>query len=327
MRRTRVLSYALNPPLEAEDGDRVATNLDLVLRLLDDAEKYDPNFVCFPEFILQLRYRRDGLSRDEVAQPIPGAATDAVAEKAAELGSYVFLPMIQRDGDDLRNAATFIGPTGEIVGIAHKFAPTIGEMNDGTKPGEDVKVWKTEFGRVGACICWDGRYPELGVRFAEKGANLVFHPTTAKSYQHFETWAKYYGYHVVACDKTEARTLTPTGTRLGEITGHMGTPSVNLGDDASAGVSFAIVNTDCGSYGRYQNRETVNAIRERYGGDIAFHELPEVGNIVVESLTDDCSIEDLEAEFEMETMLDYEERTRKRVFEESEQSPLLPPRE
>ncbi len=324
MRTANVLSYALDPPTDAVDGDRVATNLALVLELLDDAKKYDPDFVCFPEYILQLRYRGDGLSRTEVAEPVPGPATDAVAEKANTLDSYVWLPMIQRTGDRLYNAVVLIGPDGAIVGVAHKAAPTIGEMDEGTAPGEHVGVWDTEFGRVGAAVCWDERYPELGVRFAEERADIVFHPTTAGAYQHFLTWAKYYGYHHVTCDKYVARVITPTGARIAETSSGMGNPKITFSGGATARTSFAALNTDSRTYGSFQNRDAMDSIRDEYGGRVTFHELPEVGNIVIESLEPGLSVADVEAAFDLETMFAYEERTRARVFEETDSSPLLP---
>ena len=323
MRQVRVLSFALDPPIDA--ADRVETNLDLVLDLLDEAANYDPDFVCFPEFILQLRYAGDGLSREEVAQSIPGPATDAVAEKAVALDCYVWLPMIERDGNSLYNAVALIGPNGEVRGRSRKFAPTIGEMDGGVVPGTDIQVWDTKFGRVGALICWDARYPELGARFAQRGVDLLFHPTTAKSTRRFESWAGYYGYHVMLCDKHEAKIVTPASGIIAATSTGLGNPSIEFDGGADARVSFTIVNTDCGSYGSFQSRETTDAIRNRYGGSVIFHELTDVGNVVIESVDESVSVVDLEREFDLEPMFTYEDRTRERVHRAADGSPLLPP--
>lgn len=324
MRETRILSYALDPPSAAPDGDRVGTNLDHVLQLLDDARAYDPDFVCFPEFVLQLRYRGDGLARTAVARPIPGDATAAVGEKAADLDSYVLLPMIQQAGDAVYNAVALVGRDGEVVGVAHKVAPTVGEMDEGTRPGETIRTWDTPFGRIGVSICWDARYPEVGVRLAERRADLVFHPTTGRASQQFVTWAKYYGYHHVTCDKHDAWITTPTGARIARTSTGAGNPTVEFEGGATARVSFDVVNTDCRTYGLHQNRGVTSAIRERYRGKVAFHAVPEAGNVVVESLADDLTVADIEAAFDLETMFAYEERTRARVFAETDRSPLLP---
>lgn len=323
MRQARILSFALNPPVEVTN--RVKTNLDLVLDLLDEAMNYDPDFVCFPEFILQLRYAGDGLSRQEVAQTIPGPATNAVAEKAAELESYVWLPMIEYDGVSYHNSVALIGPDGKVRGRSYKFAPTIREMDGGIEPGTEVTTWETEFGRVGALICWDARYSELGARFAQQDVDLLFHPTTAKSTHRFESWAAYYGYHVVLCDKHEAKTITPTSGIVAATSTNFGNPSIEFDDGGDARISFAIVNTDCGSYGRYQNRKQTDAIRDQHGGSVTFHELPDVGNVIIESLDESVSVADLEQEFDLEPMFAYENRTRDRIYRETDASPLLPP--
>lgn len=323
MRETRVLSFAFDPPMETTD--RVATNLRLILKLLDEAERYDPDFVCFPEFALQLRYAGDGESRASVARPIPSAATDAVAERAAALDSFVWLPMIERDGETCANSAVLIGPDGEIRGRTRKFVPTLGELDDGVRPGTTVDVWETPFGRVGALVCWDERYPELGVQFARRGVDLLFHPTTARSTRRFETWAAYYGFHVVVCDKHRATTITPATGKVAATSPNAGNPAIDLGDGAIARVSFAAVNTDCGSYGSFQNRTRMDAIRERHGGSVVFHELPDVGTIVVECIDDSVTVADLERRFDLEPMFAYEDRTRTRAYDAVEDGPLLPP--
>ncbi|WP_207592253.1 carbon-nitrogen hydrolase family protein [Halomontanus rarus] len=324
MREARVLLIAQNDPVEVEDEDRIETNLSNSLALLDEAKAYDPDFVCFPEFILQLRFDHDGLAREDVAQPIPGPATDAVGEKAAELESYVLFPMIERDGDDLYNAIAFVGPDGEVIGTSHKLVPTIGEMEDGTKPGEDVVVWETEFGRVGSLICWDSRYPELGVRLAQKGADLVFFPTTGSAHLPFRTWASYYGYHVAYCDKNDAKVFTPTGDVIAHNDDGFANPSIDLGDGGEAHLSFSIVNTDVGVYGDSQTMGAMSDILDEYAGSLVFHEANREGTVVLESVDDSVTLADVENEFGVEPMFDLEERTRRHVLDIADRTPLLP---
>lgn len=66
-------------PVEVEN--RLEANLSNSFTLLNEAKAYDPDFICFSEFILQLRFDHDGLVCEDVVQPIPGRATDAVGEK------------------------------------------------------------------------------------------------------------------------------------------------------------------------------------------------------------------------------------------------------
>lgn len=43
-------------------------------------------------------------------------------------------------------------------------------------PGSDVTVFDTEFGRMGAAVCYDVRFPELHRAMAVRGAEVVFLP-------------------------------------------------------------------------------------------------------------------------------------------------------
>lgn len=322
MREARVLLIAQNDPVEVED--RIETNLSNSLRLLDEAKAYDPDFVCFPEFILQLRFSHAGLSRAEVAQPVPGPATDAVAEKAAELDSYVLFPLIERDGDGLYNSVAFIGPDGDVIDTSHKLVPTVNEMETGTSPGEEVVVWDTEFGRVGSLVCWDSRYPELGVRLAQQEADLVFFPTTGSAHLPFLTWASYYGFHVAYCDKNDAKVFTPTGDVIAHNDHSFGNPSVDLGDGGEAHLSFSVVNTDVGVYGDVQNKEVMPDVLDEYAGSLVFHEANREGTAVLESVDESVTMADVEAEFGLEPLFAQEERTRQYVLDTAERTPLLP---
>lgn len=319
MRRTRILSVALFNPTDEDDPDeRVRVNLENILAMLDRAKGYDPDFVCFPEACLQ--HAASGMLED-VAQPIPGPATDAVGEKAAELDSYVVLPMYERDGDAFYNAAAFIDPDGDVVGTYRKVAPTDGEMDNGITPGGEVPAWDTPFGRVGIAICWDNRYPEVGTRLRAEGVNLLFFPTHGTGHHQMMQWAQYNGYHVALCDKHDAKVYTPYRSVLAEVGDEWKNPEVEDADlrGGRAWLSFAEVNTDCKSY--HKASETAwdwpNEIAREYPGSTQFSAQPGDGIFVLESLDEDLSLEDLEAEFDMETVAEYEEGVRRRVHEET----------
>jgi hypothetical protein len=319
MRQTRILSVALHNP--RSETDRVEKNLDNILGLLDVADQYDPDFVCFPEVALQHAAVQDGVA-EELAQPIPGPATEAVSEKASALDSYVVLPMYERDGGHCYNAAALIDPDGDVRGVYRKVAPTVGEMDGGLTPGEDVPVWDTEFGRVGICICWDVKYPEVGSRLARQGADLVLHPTHGSGFRRFQTWAQYYGFEVAFCDKHGARVFSPVGTDVAGNANEWNLPEVDDLDlhAGTARLSFAEVNTDTDTYPR---SPVLSDVMAAYRGDVVMHERSDEGVVVLESISEDVSLADLEREFDdLEPSTGYEERTRQRVLREVDDSPL-----
>lgn len=320
MQRARLLSVALHNP--RVDTDRAEKHLDNILRMLDRATEYDPDFVCFPEVSLGHAARQDGLL-EEAAQEVPGPATEAVGEKARALDSYVILPLYERDGDNFYNSAVLINPSGEVQGVYRKVAPTGGEIDGGITPGEEVPVFETEFGRVGLFICWDIKYSEVGARLARKGADLVFHPTHGSGHRRCQTWAQYYGYQVVFCDKHGARVFEPVGIDVGANANEWNLPTVDDIDlnGGEARLSFAEVNVDCATY---TQREVLSDVMDEYRGDIVMHERTSEGFVVLESVSETVSLDDVEREFDdLEQARGYEERMRQRILDASDDSPLI----
>lgn len=324
MRRIRTLQYALHNPSDSDDPqERVDINLRNILALLDHAAGHDPDLVVFPEAALQ--HAASDMVED-VAQPVPGPATDAVAEKAVALDSYVVLPMYEQADGRYYNSAALIDPSGEVLGTFRKLVPTIREMDCGISPGSEVPVWDTDLGRVGMFICWDSRYPEIGTELGAKGVELAVHPTHGSSHEAYRVWAKYNGFHVALCDKNDAKMYTPTGAVLGQNEAGWKAPRVEDVDleDAEAVLSFTEVNTDMRSYSRGSSTawDWPNDIREAYPGSIVLHNSFEDAVSIVECVDENLTLDDLEAEFEMETTRDYEDRTRERAIAEAEDSPL-----
>jgi predicted amidohydrolase len=77
--------------------------------------------------------------------------------------------------DLLYNACLYVH--GEEYYIYHKINlfPPFNEP-DIFQPGRDVKVWETEFGKIGAAICYDIRFGDIFSDLAERGAEMVFIP-------------------------------------------------------------------------------------------------------------------------------------------------------
>lgn len=48
--------------------------------------------------------------------------------------------------------------------------------SDTLTPGNSITVFDTEFGKIGLCICFDFRFPELARLMAQKGAKIIIVP-------------------------------------------------------------------------------------------------------------------------------------------------------
>jgi N-carbamoylputrescine amidase len=86
------------------------------------------------------------------------------------------------------NSLVTIDADGEVLGLYRKS-----HIPDGPgyrekfyfNPGDTgFKVWDTEYGRVGAAICWDQWFPEAARAMALQGAEVICYPTAIGSEPH-----------------------------------------------------------------------------------------------------------------------------------------------
>jgi predicted amidohydrolase len=116
---------------------------------------------------------------EEAAETIPGPSTVEVAKLARELGVYVLFGMPEQDekDSDVRYiSVAVVGPEG-ILGKYRKVhlapLPTFTEQVC-FKPGNELPVFETKYGRIGVQICADfWVYPELSRILCLKGARLI----------------------------------------------------------------------------------------------------------------------------------------------------------
>ena len=87
----------------------------------------------------------------------------------------VILPVNARHRGVLRNMALVIDRRGETVGAYHKVHLTRGERDHNT-PGEELRVFRMDFGTIGVVICHDLSFVESVRVEALKGAESVFWP-------------------------------------------------------------------------------------------------------------------------------------------------------
>lgn len=316
-------------PGEPDTGDPLADNEDAFLTILDEAERFNPDFVSFPELTLAHNTSRDDRPLEELAIEFPGPFLDRVGEAAAELDSYVWVPSYEVDGDDIYNSMALVGRDGEYMGAYRKVAPTIHEMEHSEiTPGDELPVWDTEFGRVCGTICWDVRFDEIALGYRARDVDLMFHPTHGLGRGKFAHWAVYHGYHIAYCFPSDAKMFSPNGNVTGRLTNHPTMPSVDLGGGASARFASVTINTDMKSYGlgEFDYDETeMNAAQREYPEALEIHSQFEDAFLVLESTDEDVPLSQIEEEFDLPTTEASEYRTRKLADDAVENSPLLEP--
>ena len=155
-------------------------NFQRVAPMIREAAQGGAKIVCTTECFLDGYAIADkSIPLDEyraLGEPIPdGKYFRRLAEMASDLGIYLIAGMLEADGDDRLNTAVVIGPDGKLIGKYHKQMLEHELVRN--KPGDESRVFNTQFGRVGVMICADRRFPEIVSGFCAAGADFLVCPS------------------------------------------------------------------------------------------------------------------------------------------------------
>jgi predicted amidohydrolase len=113
-----------------------------------------------------------GLTKEafsRLAEPEDGQSIVRLSRLARELDLYLCIGFTEIDRGELYNTAVLLGPDGRTVG---KYRKTHG-VEELYKPGDELPVFDTRYGKVGILICFDRQLPETARTLADKGARLI----------------------------------------------------------------------------------------------------------------------------------------------------------
>ncbi|WP_291377715.1 carbon-nitrogen hydrolase family protein [Demequina sp.] len=130
----------------------------------------------------------------ELAQPIPGTASDRLCEAAASAGVVVVAGLTERAGKRLFNAAILVGPDGEIL-AKHRKIHEMDFAREIYDAGTSLHVVSTEHGVIGMNICADNAYSSLafGRALAAMGADILLSPCAWAVPADFDNTVRPYG--------------------------------------------------------------------------------------------------------------------------------------
>lgn len=154
-------------------GDDLSQNLAEIAALTRKASAGGAELVVFPELALT------GLGDPATsAQPIPGPATDSLAELAAKLGLYLVCGLAERDGDTLYNSACLVTPDRDIS--VYRKTHLAADERSWATAGDGWTVVDTPIGRIGLLIGHDASFPEAGRVLALRGCDLIACPAAIR---------------------------------------------------------------------------------------------------------------------------------------------------
>ncbi len=169
--------------VQTHASDDPADNLARTLALIDKAAKKGANIVCTQELFLGPYFcQEEDAHFFDLAEPIPGPTTDALAKKAKQHGIVIVGSLFEKRAKGLyHNTAVVLDVDGTLLGKYRKM-----HIPDDPRfyekfyfaPGDlGFKVFDTKFGRIGTLVCWDQWYPEAARLACLQGADILFYPT------------------------------------------------------------------------------------------------------------------------------------------------------
>ena len=113
-----------------------------------------------------------------LSQPLDGEWMTRLGEVARRAGCGICLGWAERDGDQVYNAATLIGPDGQVR-IHYRKVQLFGDMEAKSFTRGTTLAPVTEIGdrRVGLLVCYDIEFPGHAAALAAAGADLILVPT------------------------------------------------------------------------------------------------------------------------------------------------------
>ncbi len=270
--------------------------------LLEEAARAKPDLVALTEFCNV----HGGCDWPEQAQPIPGPTTEFVAALARKHRMYVVCSLPEREGDHMRNTSAFIDREGQVVGKYSKYQPTIGEMEKGIVPGEEGYAFDLDFGRVGAAICFDLKFVEVGQSLAKNRCRLCVFSSMFIGGIRLQHWARDFGMYVVSS--------VPARSYIVDMSGRVLAETGREHNQVSAGllppIASAVINMDRCQFHLDSNQNKFPEILRKYGPGVEIENYYPEAHFTLASNMDDVTVEDISREFELEPWLDYLDRSR-----------------
>ncbi len=160
-----------------------ATNLERALQGIAEAAGRGAGIVCLPElFRTQYFCQEEDPDHFDLAEPVPGPTTEALAASARRHGVVVVGSVFERRQAGMyHNTAVVLDADGQFLGLYRKMHipddPLYHEKFYFTQGDLGFRVFDTCCGRIAPLVCWDQWFPEAARLAALSGAEFVFYPT------------------------------------------------------------------------------------------------------------------------------------------------------
>lgn len=270
-------------------GADYETKMKQAVEYLQIAGENGVNIACLPE----------EFATNE-PEPIPGRTTEAIAKLAKQYSMYIICPICEKADDKVYNTAVLIDQNGEIADYYRKVFVFWGENVNLSDEG--VKTFDTDFGRIAILTCFDLNFAELWHDANAQNAEIVFWPSAYGGGMPLNAYAMLYHYYIV-----------PVGWgNIIDITGE------NMKDIISPKENLFIADLDIDRTFIHENftGEKVKKLLEDYKGEVVMEKhYPMEAWWLLKSVKDGVSVRKLCKKYEIETLREYQHRSRQQINE------------
>lgn len=185
--------------IQMASGPNVHGNLHECGRLIAKAVDAGAQGVVLPEhFALMGMKETDKL--DIMEEYGSGPIQDFLAESASRYNVWIVggsIPLKSNDPKRVRTSSLLYNDSGEVVARydkIHLFDVQLPEARESyhesasIEPGDDVVVADTPFGKMGLCVCYDIRFPELFRLLLDEGMEILVVPSAFTAFTGKAHW-------------------------------------------------------------------------------------------------------------------------------------------
>jgi N-carbamoylputrescine amidase len=164
-------------------GSDPAGNLEAAIARIREGAAGGAQVVCLPELFRTPYFcQHEDPALFDLAEPIPGPTSDALARIARELRVVIIASLFERRAAGVyHNTAVVLDADGAERGRYRKMHipddPLYYEKFYFTPGDLGFAAFDTAVGKVGTLVCWDQWYPEAARLTALAGADVLFYPT------------------------------------------------------------------------------------------------------------------------------------------------------
>jgi hypothetical protein len=273
------------------DGEH-DVKLKLAIEHLHTAGKNGVDIACLPEEFAGTQ-----------AEPVPGPTTKAVARLAKKYNMYVICPIREQAADEQYNTAVLIDRKGKVAGYYRKVFVFWGEGLHLSREG--VKAFDTDFGRISILTCFDLNFAELWRQCDALDVDIVFWPSAYGGGSPLNAYAILYHYYIV-----------PVGA--GNIIDITGKTFENI-EKPNPKQFIATLDLDR-AFAHYDfNRQKVEKMLAEHKGEIKIERKLSDEDLapwwLFKALKPGVSVRGLLKKYEIETLREYQHRSRKQINE------------